>query len=29
VAVEETGFAPLLTGTSVGPAGLVAARVFP
>lgn len=29
VAAEETGFAPLLTATSVGPAGLVAAPTFP
>ena len=28
VAVEETGFVPLMTATSVGPAGLVAARHF-
>jgi len=29
VAAEETGFAPLMTATSVGPAGLVAAPTFP
>ncbi len=28
VAVEETGFAPLMTATSVGPAGLVVSRKF-